>query len=139
MADAEEKKVARLDFGIDKAISSLDKIDQKLRTVSETSEKYAKNIGLALNSGVDYKTLAKSIGVSEKELQQLSKKARKLALETAQYREKQEIKTTNVLAREHAKQSKSVETLSDKISSNIFPGTTLSKTSLAFFSSRFIA
>ena len=54
------KKIARLDFDIEKALSGLDKIDNKLKTISESSEKYAKNIGLAINSGVDYKTIAKS-------------------------------------------------------------------------------
>ena len=52
--DAETKKIARLDFGIDKALASLDKIDGKLKTISDSSEKYAKNIGLAINNGVDY-------------------------------------------------------------------------------------
>lgn len=116
MADAEEKKIARLDFGIDKAISSLDKIDQKLKTVSETSEKYAKNIGLALNSGVNYKEIAKSVGLSENQLRQLSKTAQKEAIITSEKRIREENKTTEAIKREHAKQAKSVETLSDKIS-----------------------
>ena len=113
--EAEEKKISKLDFDINNAIKKLEKIDSKLKDISESSEKYAKNIGLALNSGIDYKTLAKSVGMSEKQLLQLNKKTKMLALDTAQYREKQEIKTTEVLKREQAKQAQSVETLSDKI------------------------
>lgn len=115
MADAEEKKIARLDFGIDKAISSLDKIDKKLKTVSETSEQYAKNIGLAINNGIDYKTIAKSIGLTEKQLKRLTKVAQEEAIKTTGVREREAIKTTNVIEREHAKQADSVKTLSDKI------------------------
>lgn len=110
------KKIARLDFDIEKALSGLDKIDSKLKTISESSEKYAKNIGLAINSGVDYKTIAKSIGLTENQLRQLTKTAQKEAIITREKREREEIKTTETLKREHAKQEKSVETLYDKIS-----------------------
>ena len=114
--DAETKKIARLDFDIDKALSSLDKIDLKMKTISESSEKYAKNIGLAINNGVDYKTIAKSIGLSENQLKQLTKVAEREAIKTREYRERQEIKTTEALKRESAKQEKSITTLYDKIS-----------------------
>lgn len=110
------KKIARLDFDIEKALSGLDKIDSKLKTISESSEKYAKNIGLAINSGVDYKTIAKSIGLTENQLRQLTKTAQKEAIITREKREREEIKTTETLKREHAKQEKSVETLYDRIS-----------------------
>lgn len=113
---AEEiKKIARLDFGIDKALSSLDKIDMKLKTISDNSEKYAKNIGLAINNGVDYKTIAKSIGLTENQLRQLTKTAQKEAIITREKREREEIKTTEALKRENAKQEKSIVTLYDKI------------------------
>ena len=109
------KKIAKLDFNIDKALSGLDKIDAKLKTISESSEKYAKNIGLAINNGVDYKTIAKSIGLTENQLRQLTKTAQKEAIITREKREREEIKTTEVLKREHAKQEQSVKTLYDKI------------------------
>lgn len=109
------KKIARLDFDIEKSLSSLDKIDLKLKTISESSEKYAKNIGLAINNGVDYKTIAKSIGLTENQLRQLTKTAQKEAIITREKREREEIKTTEVLKREHAKQEKSITTLYDKI------------------------
>ena len=109
------KKIARLDFDIDKALSGLDKIDAKLKTISESSEKYAKNIGLAINNGVDYNTIAKSIGLTENQLRQLTKTAQKEAIITREKREREEIKTTEVLKREHAKQEQSVKTVYDKI------------------------
>ena len=114
--DAETKKIAKLDFDIEKSLSSLDKIDLKLKTISESSEKYAKNIGLAINNGVDYKTIAKSIGLTENQLRQLTKTAQKEAIITREKREREEIKTTETLKREHAKQEKSVETLYNRIS-----------------------
>lgn len=117
MADnAEVKNVARLDFNIDKAEAKLNKLDQHLKTISDSSEQYAKKIGLAINNGIDYKTIAKSIGLSEKELHKLTTTAQKEAIITKEYRERQEIKTTEALKREHAKQTKSIETLYDKIS-----------------------
>ena len=109
------KKVARLDFDIDKALSGLDKIDMKLKTISESSEKYAKNIGLAINNGVDYKTIAKSIGLTENELHKLTLHAEREAITTREKREREAIKTTAALERETAKQEKSITTLYDKI------------------------
>lgn len=114
--DAETKKIARLDFNIDKALSSLDKIDLKLKTISDSSEKYAKNIGLAINNGVDYKEIAKSIGLTENELHKLTLHAGREAITTRETREREAIKTTAALERETAKQEKSITTLYDKIS-----------------------
>ena len=105
-----------MDFDIDKALSSLDKIDNKLKTISESSEKYAKNIGLAINNGVDYKTIAKSIGLTENELHKLTLHAEREAITTREKREREAIKTTAALERENAKQEKSITTLYDKIS-----------------------
>ena len=42
--DAETKKIAKLDFDIEKSLSSLDKIDLKLKTIKKSTEKYAKKI-----------------------------------------------------------------------------------------------
>lgn len=43
--NAEKKNISKLDFNISDAISNLDKIDKKLKTISESSEAYAKKIG----------------------------------------------------------------------------------------------
>lgn len=109
------KKIARLDFDIDKALSGLDKIDMKLKTISESSEKYAKKIGQSLNSGIDKKTIDNNIKIVEKSYDGLTKYERNRAADVAAYRQKQEIKTTETLKREHAKQEKSVMSLYDKI------------------------
>ena len=109
------KKIARLDFDIDKALSGLDKIDNKLKTISESSEKYAKKIGQSLNSGVDKKTVDDNIKVVQRSYDELTKYERNRAADVAAYRQKQEIKTTETLKREHAKQEKSIITLYDKI------------------------
>ena len=116
MAEENTKKIARLDFDIDKALSGLDKIDSKLKTVSESSERYAKKIGQSLNSGVDKKTIDDNIKVVERSYDGLTKYERNRAADVAAYRQKQEIKTTETLKREHAKQEKSVISLYDKIS-----------------------
>lgn len=110
------KKVARLDFDIEKALSGLDKIDTKLKTISESSEKYAKKIGQSLGSGIDKKNIDNDIKVVERSYDGLTKYEKNRAADVAAYRQKQEIKTTETLKREHAKQEKSVQTLYDKIS-----------------------
>lgn len=116
MAEEETKKIARLDFGIDKALSSLDKIDTKLKTLSESSEKYAKKIGQSLGSGIDKKVIDNNIKNVQKSYDGLTKYEKNRAADVAAYREKQEIKTTEMLKRESAKQEKSITTLYDKIS-----------------------
>ena len=113
--DAETKKIARLDFGIDTALSSLDKIDTKLKTISESSEKYAKKIGQSLSSGIDKKVIDNNIKNVQKSYDGLSRYEKNRAADVAAYKEKQEIKTTEMLKRENAKQQKSVQTLYDKI------------------------
>lgn len=110
------KKIARLDFDIEKALSGLDKIDTKLKTISESSEKYAKKIGQSLGSGIDKKNIDNDIKVVERSYDGLTKYEKNRAADVAAYRQKQEIKTTETLKREHAKQEKSVQTLYDKIS-----------------------
>lgn len=114
--DAETKKIAKLDFDIEKSLSSLDKIDLKLKTISESSEKYAKKIGQSLGSGIDKKTIDTNIKAVEKSYDGLSKYEKNRAADVAAYRQKQEIKTTETLKREAAKQEKSITTLYDKIS-----------------------
>lgn len=66
---AEKKDIARLDFKVDDAIKNLDKIDQKLKEVSDSSEAYAKNIGQnlsnAINSGVNVDTKTLNNGLNQ--------------------------------------------------------------------------
>lgn len=62
--DAEKKNIARLDFNISDAISNLDKIDKKLKTVSESSEAYAKKIGDNLGNAINAGNLVNTTEVS---------------------------------------------------------------------------
>ena len=114
--EAENKKISKLDFDINNAIKKLETIDNKLKEISQTSEKYAKTIGNSLNTGLDKKTIEKSIVDVQKSYKEMTAYEKNRAADVAAYRQKQEIKTTEMLKREHAKQTKSVETLSDKIS-----------------------
>lgn len=51
--EAEEKKISKLDFDINNAIKKLETIDNKLKEISQTSEKYAKTIGNAINQSIN--------------------------------------------------------------------------------------
>ena len=52
--DAETKKIARLDFDIRNAIDNLDIIDKKLKSIAESSNLYAKQIGKNIGSSFDF-------------------------------------------------------------------------------------
>lgn len=69
--NAEKKNISRLDFNISDAISSLDKIDQKLKVISESSEAYAKKIGKNMGSALDFGNLINADSIS-KELSKVS-------------------------------------------------------------------
>ena len=142
--EAENKKIAKLDFDVNNAKKSLDEINDKLKKISESSEKYAKKIGqniggtisAAINidvSDVDGKLLdvsnlsknhlskTTSVVIQENAKRRTSDNnyanhVKKSAIDVETTRQKEMIKTSEVLKREHAKQAKSVETLSDKIS-----------------------
>ena len=66
--DAEKKNIAKLDFKIDDAMNKLDKIDEKLKSISDSSEAYAKkigqNLGNAINSGMTINTNTINNGVN---------------------------------------------------------------------------
>ena len=113
--EAEEKKISKLDFDINNAIKKLETIDNKLKEVSKTSEKYAETIGNAFGSGVDKKNIDKNILDIKKSYKEMTAYEKNRAADLSLFKQKEEIKTTEVLKREHAKQAKSVETLSDKI------------------------
>ena len=144
MADAEKKDIAQLDFNIQGAINSLDKIDQKLKSIAESSEAYSKkigkNIGNSINNSININTSdveKQLMDVSKLSKNHLSKTTsqvikenakrrtsdnslanyqKKAAIDVAKTREKEEIKTTERVKREHAKQADSVKTLGDTIS-----------------------
>ena len=50
--EAENKNIAKLSFNVDDAINNLNKIDKKLKTLSESSELYAKKIGENINKSI---------------------------------------------------------------------------------------
>ena len=52
--DAETKKIARLDFDVKNAINNLDIIDKKLKSIAESSNLYAKQIGKNIGSSFDF-------------------------------------------------------------------------------------
>ena len=144
MAEAEKKDIAKLDFKIDDAISKLNEIDKKLKTISESSEAYAKKIGKNLGDSIkstinintsdvekkltDVSNLSKnhlskttSVALQENAKRRTSDNSlanyqKKAAIDVAKTREKEEIKTTEKIKREHAKQANSVKTLGDTIS-----------------------
>ena len=116
MDNAELKKIAKLDFEIDNAISSLDQIDKKLKTIAETSEKYAKTIGAGINSGINTKNVEQNIATVKKSYDSMSKYEKNRVAEVEAYRQKQAIKTAAVIERENLKQANSVGTMYNKIS-----------------------
>lgn len=69
--EAEKKNISRLDFNIADAINSLEKIDEKLKNIANSSESYAKRISQNLNSS----NLSSIIDVDkiQKELADVSK------------------------------------------------------------------
>ena len=85
MSDAEKKNISKLDFNISDAISSLDKIDQKLKTISESSEAYAKrigeNLGKSINSGMTINTTNMQAQLSQ--VQKLNEKNTEKILTTS--------------------------------------------------------
>lgn len=121
MADAENKKISELDFGIDNAIKKLNTIDNKLKEISQTSEKYAKTIGDALNQSVN-----NGITIDTKNIQQdmneiLSQDKvlkRNLILQNNTHNNKikeMNHKTTLKQMEDNNKILKSTQTISDKI------------------------
>lgn len=99
--DAEKKNISRLDFNISDAINSLEKIDQKLKTISESSEAYAKkigtNLGNAINSGniINTSNISKSLN----EVSNLSKsKADQLSTQLTKIKAKEQADINKIVA-----------------------------------------
>lgn len=65
MADAEKKDIAKLDFNIGDALTSLNLVDNKLKSIAESSSKYAETIGNNLKKGLDSSKLINVSDVSK--------------------------------------------------------------------------
>ena len=134
---AEKKDIAQLDFNINDAINSLEKVDKKLKSISDSSEAYAKkigkNLGNAINSGnlVDSASVNKALNnvnnLSKTKADQLSVQLTKIkAKEQAdinkivqkgeQDRQTAAYKTALKQEQYNERVSKSTKTLYDKIS-----------------------
>ena len=104
--NAEKKNISKLDFNINDALSNLDKIDKKLKTISESSEAYAKkigdNLGKAINSGnlIDTASINKNLD----KVSTLSKtKQEQLAVQTAKIQLKSQANQTEIVLKEEQK------------------------------------
>ena len=62
---AEKKDIAQLDFNINDAINSLEKVDKKLKSISDSSEAYAKKIGKNLGNAINSGNLVDSASVNK--------------------------------------------------------------------------
>ena len=63
--EAEKKNIAKLDFSISDALSSLDQVNQKLESISKSSEVYAQKIGKNLESSLDFGNLLNAESISK--------------------------------------------------------------------------
>lgn len=120
--EAEEKKISKLDFDINNAIKKLETIDNKLKEISQTSEKYAKTIGNAINKSInnsvtiDTKNIQKDMDVIVNQDKVLR---RKLILQNNTHNNKiQEMNHRTALKQieDNNKILQSTQTISDKIS-----------------------
>lgn len=99
---SEKKDIAKLDFNVNEALNSLDKVDKKLKTISETSEAYAKRIGnnlaSSINSGmiVDTKSIESGLDKTAK----LSKtKADQLSVQLTKNKAKEQSDINKIVAK----------------------------------------
>ena len=61
---AENKNIANLNFNINDAINSLEKVDEKLKSISQSSENYAKKIGDNLSKGLNAANIIDTKGIN---------------------------------------------------------------------------
>ena len=66
--DAEKKNISRLDFNVNDALTSLDEINKKLKTVSDSSEAYTKKISKNMNSAFSNYDYSKDIADLQKKM-----------------------------------------------------------------------
>lgn len=61
---AENKNIANLNFNINDAINSLEKVDEKLKSISQSSENYANKIGDNLSKGLNAANIIDTKGIN---------------------------------------------------------------------------
>lgn len=126
MADeeAEKKNIAKLDFNINDAINSLSKIDERLKSIADSSESYAKKIGNNINSSFDTKNIIDESALkkqfsnisnfSEKELKSINKTQIKYNQSVIAQKQKDISKVTSFEAMENQKRLTSSIKKADK-------------------------
>lgn len=123
--DAETKNIARLDFDVKNAINNLDIIDKKLKSIAESSNLYAKQIGKNIGSSFDFSKVL-NVDSFSKQLSQVTNiteaKAKNLVYNimkneqdiTAKAKIEQEKRQTAIV-QSNVKQLQSEATTADKI------------------------
>lgn len=124
--EAEKKNIAKLEFNIQGAISDLETIDNKLKSIASSSEAYAKKIGTNLKGSIDVsnmintkdleKNLTSATKLTEKQVQKLSYVEQKANIEKNAKIEADNIKHQNRLEEINQRQLKSTQTIYEKIS-----------------------
>lgn len=130
--DAEEKKIARLDFDVSMASKSLDEINEKLKKIAQESEKYSKTIGKNLGNSIDAKKIVdtKNFDIELEKIQQIADKIGKnaannyikiqgqiqaKAADVEAFKQMQAIKTAEEQIRQNNRVAQSTQSLYDKI------------------------
>lgn len=129
---ADKNEISELDFNVEKALKSLDDVNEKLKTLETESLKYATNIGKNINDALQSvgnidtknvetkmnKTKELSKTVSDKIVLDNVKTNNKIKVEenkTLQYKERVEAKKAASAEAANKRQIKSAKTLADKI------------------------
>lgn len=100
MADAEKKNISRLDFNINDAINSLDLVDKKLKSIAESSNKYAEKISKNISSGITVNINSNELQKNLSKVENLSKNTQEQMLKNAQ---KNQYKITEITLAEEEK------------------------------------
>lgn len=129
---ADKNEISELDFNVEKALKSLDDVNEKLKTLETESLKYATNIGKNINDAlqsvgnIDTKKIQSSmneaVNVSKTTSDKIildtvraNNKIRVQENDTLQYKERVETKKAASAEAANNRQIKSAKTLSDKI------------------------
>ena len=98
--DAEKKNIAKLDFTITDAINSLDLVDKKLKSIAETSSKYAEKITKNINSGITVNINSNELKANLSKVESLSKNTQEQMIKNAQ---RSQLKQTEIVLNETEK------------------------------------
>ena len=129
---ADKNEISELDFNVEKALKSLDSVNEKLKTLETESLKYATNIGNNINSALQnvgnfdtkkiQSSMNKAINVSKTTSDKIVldnvRTNNKIKIEenkTLQYKEKLEAKKAASAEASNNRQIQSAKTLADKI------------------------